>query len=131
MTKKTNQIELEHFNPELRTLAKELLEHLAIQLADDFQEHLSSRGQKLSDKDYKRLVMFMRDNGNATLTLSTEVTDKLLNEDWHVYPVSKNQSTLDEAIQNFDDMQKDEELEIKIKEDKRRQLVTEQEMKEL
>jgi hypothetical protein len=34
------------------------------------------------------------------------------------------------AIQNFDDMQKDEELEIKINEDKRRQLVTERELKE-
>jgi hypothetical protein len=34
------------------------------------------------------------------------------------------------AIQNFDDMQKDEELEIKINEDKRRQLMTEQELME-
>jgi hypothetical protein len=130
MTKKTNQIKLEHFNPELRELAKQLLEHLAIQLADDFQEHLSSRGQKLSEKDYKRIIMFMRDQGNATLTLSVEVTDKLLNEDWSIAPVSKNQSTFDDMMDTFDEAEKDQELDIKILEDKRRQLMTEQELME-
>jgi hypothetical protein len=71
--------------------------------------------------------MFMRDNGNATLTLSVEVTDKLLNNDWIIHPVSKHQSTLEDSIASFNEGNEKLENEMYSMEQKRRAAAVEAE----
>lgn len=101
MTKKTNAIKREHFNPQMHEQVDPLLEVLAAELAYNHQAHLATRGQRLTEGDFEKLQRKLIEYGNATLTLSVDITDEKLIEKWDIYPVSLNQSTFDDVVQSF------------------------------
>jgi hypothetical protein len=109
MTKKTNAIEREHFNPQMHEQVDPLLEVLAAELAYNHQAHLATRCQRLTEGDFEKLQRKLIEYGNATLTLSVDITDEKLIEKWDIYPVSLNQSTFDDVVQSFNVLPKKDE----------------------
>ncbi len=124
MTKKTNAIKREHFNPQMHEQVDPLLEVLAAELAYNHQAHLATRGQRLTEGDFEKLQRKLIEYGNATLTLSVDITDEKLIEKWDIYPVSLNQSTFDDVVQSFN---VDEYREALATLEKRKQAASEQE----
>jgi len=114
MTKKTNAIKREHFNPQMHEQVDPLLEVLAAELAYNHQAHLATRGQRLTEGDFEKLQRKLIEYGNATLTLSVDITDEKLIEKWDIYPVSLNQSTFDDVVQSFDVLPTREEYEATL-----------------
>jgi hypothetical protein len=109
MSKNTRQVKAEHFDPMLREAVEPLIENLANQGANDLQNHLHTRGQKLSYDDYQKLIRKLKGNAAATLTLAVDVTDKKLLEDWNIWPISADQSTFDDVVQSFNVLPEEED----------------------
>jgi hypothetical protein len=95
MTKKTNQIKREHFDPAIRDYIIPHLKELATQAVDDYNKHLYTRGKKLTDNDKLRMIDWLTTDATATMTLSVDYTDRKLMEDYDIFPISLNQSQLE------------------------------------
>jgi hypothetical protein len=127
MSKNVRQIKDEHFDPIVRESVRPLIESLAGHAVEDLQTHLMNGGKKLSDSDYHKLKGLLVKSANATLTLSVDVTDKKLLEDWDIYPVSLSQTTLQFAgVQSFNVLPTREDAEREEMMEKRRKAAADQ-----
>lgn len=72
---------------------KPLVETLVDELISGYDTQLAKDGKYLTESDKKALRKYLRTGASVTLSISSEVTEKKL-EDWAIYPTDAKQSFL-------------------------------------
>lgn len=75
-------------------------EHM-IGLVNDYNETLRKQGQYIEFQDQEELVKHLLGSANIKLKIAAEVDESKLSK-WHIYPVTANQSKLDEYQQSLE-----------------------------
>lgn len=79
----------------LRAQIEDLAKEHMIGLVNDYNETLRKHGHYIEFQDQEKLVKHLLGSANIKLKIAAEVDDVKLDR-WHIYPVSANQSRLNE-----------------------------------
>lgn len=96
------RIKKEHLPSDVITSTASILDDLTRSCVEMYEKNLATRGKWLTSGDREQLVRYMKAEAKMALTLSVEVNEKKMDEDWMIYPKEESQTTFETYSGNPD-----------------------------